>query len=67
MLITGLFVALAGGLADVSVLTRSQLPTTLSYNVAPHAIVAGALGLGVGPAITGALRLRSRPRPRRSR
>jgi len=64
VLITGLFVALAGGLADISVLTRSQLPTTLSYDVA-RIIVAAALGLGVGLAIAGALRLRSDPRPRR--
>ena len=29
VLVAGLFLALAGGLADVTVLTRSQLPTTL--------------------------------------
>ena len=61
VLMAGLFVALAGGLADVSVLTRSQLPTTLSYDLA-RALVAAALGLGVGLAIAGALRLRPDPR-----
>jgi len=56
VLVAGLFLALAGGLADVTVLTRSQLPTTLPYGVA-RAIVAVALGLGAGLAIVGALRL----------
>ena len=60
VLVAGLFVALAGGLADVTVLTRSQLPTTLPYGVA-RAIVAVALGLGAGLTIVGALRLRPEP------
>ena len=62
VLIAGLFVAIAGGLADVSVLTRSQLPTTLP-NVVARATVAVARGLGGGLAVVGALRLR----PERSR
>jgi hypothetical protein len=57
VLLAGLFVAIAGGLADLSVLTRSQVPTTLPYDVA-RATVAAALGLGIGLAIAGALRLR---------
>ena len=55
MLLAGLFVAIAGGLADLSVLTRSQVPTTLPYDVA-RTTVAAALGLGVGLAVAGALR-----------
>ena len=77
VLLAGLFVAIAGGLADLSVLTRSQVPTTLPYDVA-RTTVAAALGLGVGLAVAGALRVReergdrqserARPRgPRRSR
>ncbi len=50
VLIAGLFLALAGGLADITVLTRSQIPTTL----AP----------AIGPA-DGDPRARPRPRPRR--
>jgi hypothetical protein len=64
VLIAGLFVAIAGGLADLSVLSRSQLPTTLSTDTA-RAIVATALGLGAGLAIVGALRLRPEPTRRR--
>jgi hypothetical protein len=64
VLIAGLFLGLAGGLADVSVLTRSQLPTTLPYGIA-RAIVAVALGLGAGLTIAGALRLRPEPALRR--
>jgi hypothetical protein len=65
LLITGLFVGIAGGLADLTVLTRSQLPTTLPDDVA-RAGVALALGLGIGLAVVGALRLRgpsTRTRP----
>jgi hypothetical protein len=61
LLIAGLFAAIAGGLADVSVLTRSQLPTTLPNGVA-RAVVASVLGLGIGVAIAGAMRLRTDPR-----
>jgi hypothetical protein len=57
VIVAGLFVAIAGGLADLSVLSRSQLPTTLPVDVARLA-VAAALGLGVGLAVVGALRLR---------
>jgi hypothetical protein len=64
LLLAGLFLALAGGLADVTELYRSQLPTTL-----PHAWarleVAAVIGLGSGIAIVGGLRLR--PAPARTR
>ncbi|HEY8218031.1 MAG TPA: hypothetical protein VIH82_12925 [Acidimicrobiia bacterium] len=63
VLLAGLFVAIAGGLADVTVLTRSQLPTTLDDDLA-RGIVAAALGLGVGLAVAGALRLRPDRRAR---
>jgi hypothetical protein len=65
VLVAGLFAALAGGLADVSSLTHSQLPTTLP-DAAARAIVATALGLGLGLAVTGALLLR-RTQTRRRR
>jgi len=65
VLIAGLFVAIAGGLADFSVLTRSQVPTTVPDAVA-RAGVALALGIGIGLTVVGALRLRPSPRPRAS-
>jgi hypothetical protein len=61
LLVAGLFLALAGGLADVTVLTRSQLPTTLPPATARLA-VSLALGLGLGLAGAGALRLSRAPR-----
>jgi hypothetical protein len=64
VLIAGLFVALAGGMADVTVLTRSQLPTTLTPGLARLTVTA-ALGLGLGLAGAGALRLRPQRHPRR--
>jgi hypothetical protein len=64
LLVTGLFVGIAGGLADLTELTRSQVPTTLPDDVA-RAGVALALGLGLGLAVTGALRLRSKVTSRR--
>ena len=60
LLLTGLFLALAGGLADVTVLYRSQLPTTLPDTWA-RLEVAAVIGLGVGVAILGAVRLRATP------
>jgi hypothetical protein len=66
VLVAGLFLALAGGLADITVLTRSQIPTSLAP-AAARLTVTLALGLGLGLAAVGALRLRRerRPRPRR--
>jgi hypothetical protein len=64
VLVAGLFLALAGGLADVTVLTRSQLPTTLPAPAA-RLLVTIALGLGLGLAGVGAIRLRPQQRPQR--
>jgi hypothetical protein len=61
LLLAGLFLALAGGLADVTVLYRSQLPTTLPH-VWARVEVAMVIGLGVGVAAVGAWRLRATPR-----
>jgi hypothetical protein len=61
LLLAGLFLALAGGLADVTVLYRSQLPTTLPDTLA-RLEVATVIGLGVGVAVLGGLHLRAAPR-----
>lgn len=66
LLLAGLFLALAGGLADVSSLYRSQLPTTLPNTLA-RLEIAATIGLGTGIAIIGGWRLRaSAPRARRA-
>jgi hypothetical protein len=57
VLFAGLIVAFAGGLADLTTLTRSQLPTDDPADVA-RLEVALALGLGAGLAASAALRLR---------
>jgi hypothetical protein len=57
VLFAGLVVAAAGGLADLTALTRSQLPTDLPFGIA-RLQVAIALGLGAGLAGAAALRLR---------
>jgi hypothetical protein len=66
VLFAGIIVAFAGGLADLTTLTRSQLPTDVATDVA-RLEVALALGLGAGLAASAALRLRppasSRDRP----
>jgi hypothetical protein len=65
LLLAGLFLALAGGLADVTTLYRSQLPTTLPAALA-RLEVAVVIGLGAGIAIVGGWRLRpAAPRERR--
>jgi hypothetical protein len=64
LLLAGLFLALAGGLADVTVLYRSQLPTSLPHLWA-RLEVAAVLGLGAGTAVVGGLRLRVTPPPAR--
>jgi len=64
VLVGGLFLAVAGGFADLTTLTHSQLPTTLSPGLA-RAAVAVALGLGTGITVAAALRIR-RPAPTRS-
>jgi hypothetical protein len=64
LLLAGLFLALAGGLADVTALYRSQLPTTLPVTLA-RLEIAAAIGLGAGIAIVGGWRLRpTAPRDR---
>ncbi len=57
VLFAGLIVAVAGGLGDLTTLTRSQLPTDVPATVA-RLEVALALGLGAGLAASAALRLR---------
>lgn len=57
VLFAGLVVAAAGGLADLTTLTRSQLPTDLPSVIARLQVVI-ALGLGVGLAVAAAFRLR---------
>ncbi len=57
VLIAGLFVLVAGGLADLTTLTRSQLPTSLPDAVG-RVTVTLALGLGGGLVIAAAGRLR---------
>jgi hypothetical protein len=66
VLFAGLIVAIAGGLADLTTLTRSQLPTVAPAGLARLEVVL-ALGLGAGLAIAAALRLRPpAPSPDRS-
>jgi len=63
VLLAGIFVALAGGVADIQELSRSQLPSTL--DPAPtRAIVTTLLGAGLGVAAAECIRLfRYRPHP----
>lgn len=61
VLIAAVFLLVAGGFADVTSLTRSQLPTTLPPAVA-RGVVMAALGLGAGLVAGAASRLR-RPQP----
>jgi len=64
LLLAGLFLALAGGLADVTALYRSQLPTTLPVALA-RLEIAATIGLGAGIAVVGGWRLRpTAPRER---
>ena len=57
VLFAGLIVAFAGGLADLTTLTRSQLPTDVPATIARVEVML-ALGLGAGLAASSALRLR---------
>jgi len=61
LLCAGLFLAIAGGLADVTTLSHSQVPTTLPDGVTRLA-VATVLGLGIAVAAIAALHLRAPPR-----
>jgi hypothetical protein len=62
VLFAGLVVAVAGGLADLTTLTRSQLPTDVPATVARLEVML-ALGLGAGLAASAVLRLRPPPPP----
>jgi hypothetical protein len=57
VLLAGLFIAIAGGFTDVTSLGRSGIPTTLPADLA-RATVMTALGVGLGLAAAGGLRLR---------
>jgi hypothetical protein len=61
LIIAGLFTAVAGGFADLPVLSHAWVPTRLDPTLA-RTLVAVALGLGTGIAVAGARRLRA-PRP----
>jgi hypothetical protein len=61
LIIAGLFTAVAGGFADLPVLSHAWVPSRLDPTIA-RMLVTIALGLGTGVAIAGALRLRA-PRP----
>ena len=63
LLCAGLFLGIAGGLADVTTLSHSQLPTTLPDWLTRLA-VATVLGLGAAVATIAALHLRAQPRRR---
>lgn len=60
--IAGLFMLIAGGFADVTSLTRSQLPFTWAPTLSRLA-VASALGLGFGLMVVAGFHLRPAPRP----
>jgi hypothetical protein len=56
-LLAGLFLALAGGLADVTTLSRSQVPSTLPAGL-DRLSVAVTIGAGVGLAVVAGIQLR---------
>jgi hypothetical protein len=70
VLIAGIFLFFAGGLADIGTIGHSQIPTTLPPTLA-RMLVAASLGVGAGVAVGAALHLRqtvrttapARPRP----
>ncbi len=67
VLVAGLMLAVGTGLASVSTLFRSQIPTVLAPTAA-RALVAAAIGLGLGMVVVGVMRLRPQEpaaRPRR--
>ncbi len=70
VLLASIFLFVAGGLADITSLARSQLPTSLSPTVA-RLLITVTLGVGLGTAIAAAWRLRPArlvaPSPRASR
>jgi hypothetical protein len=60
VLVASIFLFVAGGLADVTSLGNSQVPSTFSAGVA-RLLVTVTLGLGAGLAVAAALRLRPAP------
>jgi hypothetical protein len=64
VLVASVFLLVAGGLADISTLGHSQVPSSLPPAIA-RIVVACTIGLGIGLAATAAMRLRviSPPRP----
>lgn len=65
VLVAAIILTVAGGLADLSTLGASQLPTTLPDELARAGVML-ALGLGVGVGVAAAMRLRpARPADRR--
>jgi hypothetical protein len=60
VVVAALFVTIAGGLADLTALFRSQVPTTLPNDLA-RTVIAVALGVGVGTTVGAGLRLRRAP------
>jgi hypothetical protein len=60
VLVATIFLFVAGGLADVTTLGNSQIPSTFSATVA-RLLVTLTLGLGAGLAIAAAFRLRPAP------
>lgn len=61
LILAGLFVFVSGGVADLSSLSHTFVPSRVAAELA-RALTAVALGLGAGTAIAGGLRLRA-PRP----
>jgi hypothetical protein len=57
VLIAAVFLLVAGGFADVTSITRSQIPSTLP-DVLARGVVTNALGIGSGLVVAAALRLR---------
>jgi hypothetical protein len=57
VLVAAIFLFVAGGMADVTTLGKSQIPSTLPAGVA-RLLVAVTLGLGAGLALAAAVRLR---------
>jgi hypothetical protein len=67
VLVATIFLFVAGGLADVTSLGNSQVPTTLPAWTA-RVLVSVTMGLGAGLALAAAFRLRpppAKPAPRR--
>jgi hypothetical protein len=60
VLVAAIFLFVAGGLADVTSLGNSQVPSTFSAGIA-RLLVTLTLGLGAGLAVVAALRLRPAP------